>query len=85
MNQNMQSSKQQFYMGSQPSHLQTLNQSALSNTNMIQLNSVDINPMSVMHQSPTLSPTNANGQQVFMQQYTQQPSNSRKIKTLAVN
>jgi hypothetical protein len=56
----MNASKQQFFMG-QPSHMQTLNQSALSNSNMVQLSSMDVNPLSALHQSPTLSPTNANG------------------------
>jgi len=58
--QNMNASKQQFFMG-QPSHMQTLNQSALSNSNMVQLSSIDVNPLSALHQSPTLSPANANG------------------------
>jgi len=44
--------KQQFFMGGS-----NLNQSALSNTQAVQLNSIDMqNQLSVMHQSPTLSP-----------------------------
>lgn len=85
--------KQQFFIGSQNTQFQNINSSALSQTGnpQQQLQSVDMmqNHLSMIHQSPTLSPTSQNhlmtqAGQPYMQ-YTQQPQNSRKIKTLNVN
>ena len=57
-------SKQQFFIGSTSTnmnHLQTMNNSGLVNSTQLNqnMNSVDImqNQVSLMHQSPTLSPT----------------------------
>lgn len=57
-------SKQQFYIGSASSnmnHMQNLNTSGLGTANQMNqnMNSVDMmqNQVSLMHQSPTLSPT----------------------------